>query len=100
MLSPAEIERIAHLARLSLSDEEKVRYAQQLSAILDYAAQLADINVQGLAPTATVLSVRSVMREGDQVSGSMLRKDALANAPATDGASFEVQGTFADAEGD
>ena len=94
-LSPTEIERIAHLARLALTDDEKARYAEQLSAILDYAAQLADINVDGIAPTATVLSVRSVMREGDEVSGTMSRKDALANAPATDGASFEVQGTFA-----
>ena len=97
-LSPTEIERIAHLARLALTDDEKARYAEQLSAILDYAAQLADINVDGIAPTATVLSVRSVMREGDEVSGTMSRKDALANAPATDGASFEVQGTFADSD--
>ena len=97
-LSLTEIDRIAHLARLSLTDDEKARYAEQLSAVLDYAAQLADINVDGIAPTATVLSVRSVMREGDEVAGSLPRKDALANAPATDGASFEVQATFADSD--
>ena len=97
-LSESDVERIAHLARLELTADEKIRYAQQLSAILDYAAQLSQINVDGIAPTASVLSVRSVMREGDLVSGELPRKDALANAPKTDGTSFEVQGTFADAD--
>ena len=97
-LSQSDVERIAHLARLELTDEEKLRYAQQLSAVLDYAAQLSLVDVTGIAPTASVLSVRSVMREGDVVAGELPRKDALANAPKTDGASFEVQGTFADAD--
>ena len=97
-LSESDVERIAHLARLELTPEEKSRYAQQLSAVLDYAAQLSLINVDGIAPTASVLAVRSVVREGDQVSGELPRKAALANAPKTDGASFEVQGTFADAD--
>lgn len=97
-LSIADVERVAHLGRLSLTDEEKARYAEQLSAVLDYAQQLAEIDVEGIAPSATVLSVRSVMREGDEVSGTIARKDALANAPKTDGASFEVQATFGDNE--
>jgi len=97
-LSIADVERVAHLGRLSLTDEEKARYAEQLSAVLDYAQQLAEIDVEGIAPTATVLSVRSVMREGDEVAGTIARKDALANAPKTDGASFEVQATFGDSD--
>lgn len=97
-LSIADVERVAHLGRLSLTDEEKARYAEQLSAVLDYAQQLAEIDVEGIAPSATVLSVRSVMREGDEVAGTLTHKDALANAPKTDGASFEVQATFGDSE--
>ncbi len=94
MLTEAEVERIAHLARLAISDEDKRRYTQQLSAILDYAAELAEVDVEGIAPTASVLPVRSVLREGDAVEGMLPRADVLANAPASDGLSFAVQATF------
>jgi aspartyl-tRNA(Asn)/glutamyl-tRNA(Gln) amidotransferase subunit C len=94
MLTEAEVERIALLGRLALTDEEKARYARQLSAVLDYAAQLATLDVEGIPPTATVIPIRSVMREGDEVFGSLPRADALANAPSTDGASFVVQATL------
>jgi aspartyl-tRNA(Asn)/glutamyl-tRNA(Gln) amidotransferase subunit C len=97
-LTISEIERVAHLARLELTHDEKIRFAQQLAAVLDYAEQLANIDVADIAPTATVLSVRSVMRAGDAVYGSLPRKEALANAPKSDGASFEVQATFADSD--
>ena len=95
-LTLADVERVADLGRLALTDEEKARYAEQLSAVLDYAEQLANIDVEGISPTATVLSVRSVMREGDEVADMLVRRDALANAPKSDGASFEVQATFGD----
>jgi aspartyl-tRNA(Asn)/glutamyl-tRNA(Gln) amidotransferase subunit C len=94
MLTEAEVDRIAHLARLALGEEDKRRYAAQLSAILDYAAELADVDIEGISPTASVLPVRSVMREGDSVSGTLPRPDVLANAPASDGLSFAVQATF------
>ncbi|BCX04164.1 MAG: aspartyl/glutamyl-tRNA(Asn/Gln) amidotransferase subunit C [Candidatus Roseilinea sp.] len=96
MLTVAEVERIARLARLALSEDEEARYARQLSAILDYAAQLAELDVEGIPPTASVLSVHSVMREGDEVVAGLTRADALRNAPDTDGASFIVQATFDD----
>ena len=71
-----------------------MRYARQLSAVLDYAAQLANLDVEGIPPTATVIPIRSVMREGDAVYGSLPRADVLANAPNTDGVSFIVQATL------
>jgi aspartyl-tRNA(Asn)/glutamyl-tRNA(Gln) amidotransferase subunit C len=94
MLTVTEVERIAHLARLAITDEEKARYAAQLSAILDYAAELAAVDLDDVPPTATVSPVRSMMRESDEVARSLDRKDVLANAPATDGLSFAVQATF------
>lgn len=96
MLTVAEVERIALLARLALSDDEKVRYSRQLSAILDYAAQLAELDVEGIPPTASVLSIHNVMRDGDEAVAGLSRADALHNAPETDGASFVVQATFDD----
>lgn len=98
MLTQAEVERVALLGRLELTDEEKARYARQLSAVLDYAAQLASVDVTDIPPTATVLPLRSVMRVGDELGDCLPRPDALANAPSTDGASFIVQATFGDDE--
>jgi aspartyl-tRNA(Asn)/glutamyl-tRNA(Gln) amidotransferase subunit C len=94
MLTVTEVERIAHLARLSISDAEKARYAAQLSAILDYAAELEALDLDGVPPTATLSPVRNVMRAGDHVAGALERHAVLANAPATDGLSFVVQATF------
>ena len=93
-LTVEEVDHIALLARLSLTGEEKARYAQQLSAVLDYAAELAAIDVEGIPPTATVLSVHNVMRAPDVAGVSIARDDAMKNAPRSDGASFEVQATF------
>jgi aspartyl-tRNA(Asn)/glutamyl-tRNA(Gln) amidotransferase subunit C len=97
-LTVAEVDHIALLARLSLTDEEKARYAQQLSAVLDYAAELSAIDVENIPPTATVLAAHNVMRPTDAAADGLSREDALRNAPRTDGASFEVQATFADVE--
>jgi aspartyl-tRNA(Asn)/glutamyl-tRNA(Gln) amidotransferase subunit C len=99
MLTVEEVDRIARLGRLSLTDEEKTKYARQLSSILDYANQLAEIDVEGISPTATVLPVHSVMRDGDTVNGQIPREDALRNAPATDGESFIVQATLDTGDG-
>ncbi|HEY3288960.1 MAG TPA: Asp-tRNA(Asn)/Glu-tRNA(Gln) amidotransferase subunit GatC [Anaerolineae bacterium] len=93
-LTVAEVEHIALLARLALSDEEKALFAHQLSAVLDYAAELAHINIEGIPPTATVLAVHNIMRQDNATGVSIERADALRNAPRTDGVSFEVQATF------
>ena len=98
MLTVAEVERIAQLGRLALSDDEKARYARQLSAVLDYAAELANIEVEGIPPTANVLAVHDVMRESDAVADSLDRRDVLANAPSTNGESFIVQATLDNGE--
>jgi len=89
-LSLAQVEHIAELARLSLSDEEKARYQEQLSAILDYAERLQAVDTSAIPPTATVLPLRNVMR-ADQVLPSMSREDVLANAPQVEAESFRVQ---------
>ena len=84
-LSLSEVEHVADLARLRLTDEEKALFRDQLSAILDYAAVLQSIDTSAVAPTATVLPIRNVMRE-DQARPSLPQEDVLANAPeARDG---------------
>ena len=89
-LTLAQVEHIAELARLALSDDEKARYQEQLSAILDYAERLQAIDTSTIPPTATVLPLRNVMR-ADEPRDSMSREDVLANAPQTEADCFRVQ---------
>ena len=81
-LTREEVEHIASLAHLSLSDEELTMYQEQLSAILDYAAKLQELDTDAIPPTASVLPLRSILRE-DQVEASLPREQALSNAPST-----------------
>ena len=79
-LTLEEVEHIALLARLQLTEEEKHRYQVQLSAILDYAARLQTLDTEGIPPTASVLPPHSVLRPDEPQAG--LGLDALlANAP-------------------
>jgi len=84
-LSLTEVEHVAELARLGLTEEEKALFRGQLSAILDYAAVLQGVDTSAIPPTATVLPLRNVMRD-DAARPSLSQEDVLANAPdARDG---------------
>jgi aspartyl-tRNA(Asn)/glutamyl-tRNA(Gln) amidotransferase subunit C len=80
VLGPGEVERIATLARLSLSDDEKALYARQLTRILDYARQIAALDTSGVSPTARVDEGAAAERP-DEPRPSLPREAALQNAP-------------------
>jgi aspartyl-tRNA(Asn)/glutamyl-tRNA(Gln) amidotransferase subunit C len=88
-LTLGEVEHIAELARLNLTDAEKSLYRDQLSAILDYAAILQQVDTSAVSPTAAVLPLRNIMR-ADQVEPSLAREDVLANAMVVEEGSFRV----------
>ncbi len=88
-LTLSEVEHIAQLARLDLTEEEKQRFAGQLSAILDYAARLQALDTQGIPPTASVLPARSALRP-DEARPGLETKRLLANAPETEANQFRV----------
>ena len=88
-LSREEVEHIAELARLALSDEELVLYQEQLSAILEHFERLQELDTEAIPPTATVLPLCSVMR-ADEPRPSFSREDILANAPAAEEGCFKV----------
>lgn len=79
-ITQKEVEHVAKLARLELSEDEKVTFARQLSGILNYMDQLRSLDTTGVEPTATVLPADNIVRE-DQVHPSLPRDKALANAP-------------------
>jgi aspartyl-tRNA(Asn)/glutamyl-tRNA(Gln) amidotransferase subunit C len=88
-LTLEEVEHIAALARLRLTEAEKARYREQLSAILDHMAMLKRLDTSVIEPTATVLRLRSVLRP-DVVRPSLPPEALLANAPATEAQMFRV----------
>jgi aspartyl-tRNA(Asn)/glutamyl-tRNA(Gln) amidotransferase subunit C len=88
-LSPAEVEHVAQLAQLALSNEERELFREQLSSILEYASRLQEVDTDAIPPTSTVLPVENVMRP-DSVQASLPRADVLANAPATEDGCFRV----------
>jgi aspartyl-tRNA(Asn)/glutamyl-tRNA(Gln) amidotransferase subunit C len=89
-LSRVEVEHIAELAKLSLTGEEKEKFREQLSAILDYAGILQRLDTEAIPPTATVLPLRNVM-VADEVRPSFPREDILANAPEAEDGCFKVR---------
>ncbi len=89
-LTIAEVEHIAELAKLGLTEEEKHVFQEQLSAILEYFEMLQGVDTSAIPPTATVLPLRNVMRE-DEVRPSLPPELLLANAPKREGDSFKVQ---------
>ncbi len=88
-LTRQEVEHIADLARLELSEAELNRFREQLSAILDYAARLQDLDTSGISPTSSVLPARSVLRKDEARPGLSL-EDLLMNAPDREDDQFRV----------
>jgi aspartyl-tRNA(Asn)/glutamyl-tRNA(Gln) amidotransferase subunit C len=88
-LTLEEVEHIADLARLHLTDEEKARYRLQLSAILEYVAQLQALDTSGIPPTSSVLPPRSVLRP-DEPRPGLSTESALSNARQVESDQFRV----------
>lgn len=92
-LSPQEVEHIAKLARLELSDDQKARYRQQLEAILDYVAKLQELDTKDVSPTASV-SVGQMPLRTDESRPSLSKDDLLKNAPKQDDGQFQIPPVF------
>ena len=94
-LTRTQVEHIAELAKLKLNPDEIDRMTQQLSAILEHAARLQELDTDTIPPTASVVPLQNVMRQ-DHVEPSFTRQDALANAPDKDddGEFFRVKAIF------
>ena len=89
ILTLEEVEHIAELARLRLTEAEKERYREQLSAILDYATRLQDLDTVGIPPTSSVLPARSVLRP-DEPRPGLSPEQLLRNAPEAKDNQFRV----------
>ncbi len=88
-LSRADVEHVAHLSRLGLSEDELARLEGQLNHILDQYAVLATLETEHIPPTAQTIELANILRE-DVVRPSLSVEDALSNAPERSGDHFVV----------
>lgn len=92
-LTTDEVRHVAELAKLALTDAEVEAYAQQLSAILDYADLLRNVDTSNVPPTPYVLPLATIMRE-DEPAPCLTNAEALANAPDHEHGFFRVRAVF------
>lgn len=88
-ISRKEVEHVAGLARLNMSEEELVRMTGQLDTILSYVAKLDELDTRGVDPTTHAFSITNAFRE-DELQDSLPRDEALANGPNVNGEAFVV----------
>lgn len=84
-----DLEHVAKLARLGLSEEEKKLFSQQLSAILEYANILRKVDTSGIEPTSHAITMTNIFRE-DKIFAFPQIKDIIANAPEEEEHMFKV----------
>ena len=82
-ITRSDVEHVAHLARLHLTDDELDRMQAQLSKIIDAIDTLQQVDTSHVGPTASVIQLENVMRD-DVARPGMSREAALANAPLRD----------------
>ena len=88
-ITKEEVERVAHLARLNLSEEELETMTSQLDTILSYVDKLDELDTTGVPPMTHAFSEANAFRE-DRVTDSLTREEALANGPCQNGEAFVV----------
>jgi aspartyl-tRNA(Asn)/glutamyl-tRNA(Gln) amidotransferase subunit C len=89
MISREDVDHVARLARLALTDAEKDRMREQLNAILTHIDALRDVETEGVEPTSHAVPVVNVMRD-DAPRPGLDQEQALANAPDRAGEFFRV----------
>ncbi|MFO0971587.1 MAG: Asp-tRNA(Asn)/Glu-tRNA(Gln) amidotransferase subunit GatC [Candidatus Saccharimonadales bacterium] len=93
-LSREDILKLARLSRLRLSEEEIAIYQKELSAILDYVAQLDTVDVEGLKPTYQVTGLTSQDKNAtrtDEVTAQVVQEELFKNLPALEGDHIKVK---------
>lgn len=84
-----DIEHVARLARLELTDEEKARLRDQLGVILENAAKVSEVATDDVPPTAYAIPRSNVLRP-DEVTTSLTVEEVLSNAPEVEDDRFKV----------
>ena len=89
MIEIKDVEHVARLARLNLTEEEKVKFSKQLGDILKYMEQLNEVDTTGVEPMNHPIDFSNVMRE-DVARYDCSREELMANAPEVEQDFFKV----------
>ncbi len=89
MIGDQDVDHVARLARLALTDAEKAKMREQLGRILDYIDKLKQLDVEGIEPTSHAVPMLNVMRD-DEVEPGLDREQMMTNAPDRVGELFRV----------
>lgn len=76
MITQKDVEHIAHLARIELTDEEKTKFEKELSAVLEFVGKLNAVNTDGVEPMTGGTLLENVMREDEQIDDTLEGKSA------------------------
>ena len=95
LLSQKDVEHIAKLARIQLTDTEKKKLVSELSSILSYIDQLKEVDTKGVPPTAQVTGLTDVLRDDVAIRQSVdIREQLLNAAPKRTGDFVETKAVF------
>jgi aspartyl-tRNA(Asn)/glutamyl-tRNA(Gln) amidotransferase subunit C len=94
-ITRSDIEKVALLARLQLSDAELATMSEELAQIVGYVDQLAEVDTEGVEPMAHAIELQNVF-EDDHVVASLSREQALANAPHHNSTGYLVPAVLGD----
>ncbi|EKD86171.1 MAG: Glutamyl-tRNA(Gln) amidotransferase subunit C [uncultured bacterium] len=86
-----DIAKVAKLANLPLTDEEKKKFESQLGETIQYIEGLNEVDTEGIEPTSQVTGLENVLRE-DEIKPSLSQEQALSNAKSTHNGFFKVKG--------
>lgn len=89
MITVKDVQHVAKLARLSLTEDECVRFTEQLDRIIGYFDELSLVDTTGVEPMSHPIPVGNVLRE-DVVKQALSRETLMTNAPVKEGAFFKV----------
>ncbi len=89
MITIKDVEHVAKLARLELTEEEKELYTKQLGDVLKYVDQMNEVDTSNVKPMAQVVDIVNVMRE-DKVVYEQTKEELMANAPEEENGFFKV----------
>ena len=95
-INKKQVEHIAELARIKLSDEEKEKFSKELSQILDYFETLKKVDTENVSPISQVTGIKNVLREDEEEKIEKKDRDArrekiLKNVPEKEGEYIKVK---------
>ena len=89
MITIQDVEHVAKLARLDLTEEEKVKFSKQLGDVLKYVEQMNEVDTSNVEPLSHVVDFNNVMRE-DEINYDCSKEDLMMNAPEEENGFFKV----------